>query len=210
MSMRWPGAKRLDGALHEAARRHALQDGVDGRQHDGRVLARRQRQLGQRRHAARDDVGVRADAVVRHRVPGRERDDAHLRREERQRLLQRLEAAVVARDVQQCAGRRPGLRLVDELREHQRVEPFRHAGDDARRVIILPLAGHCVLQTLAGRRRRQSVMCAQRRDQSGKLAGVARRCTAREPLREQRIGQRQEPLEGAELLARHGGERASA
>ncbi len=56
-------------------------------------------------------------------------------REERQRLLQLLHAPVVARDVQQRAGRGAGLRLVDELGEHQRVEPFRHAGDDARGVL---------------------------------------------------------------------------
>ena len=70
------------------------------------MLARRQSQLGQRRHAAGDDVGAGADAVVRHRVPGRKGDDPHVRREEGQRLLQLLHAPVIARNVQQRAGGR--------------------------------------------------------------------------------------------------------
>ncbi len=132
---------RLDGALDEARRGDALHDRVDGRQHDGRVLARRQRQLGQRRHAACDDVGARADAVVRHRVPGGKRDDAHVGREERQRLLELLHAPVVAGDVQQRARRLVGRGLVDELRQHQRVETFRDAGDSAGSMIDLARSG---------------------------------------------------------------------
>ena len=59
------------------------------------------RQAGQRGDAGGDDLGVGADAVVGHRVPGRERDDAHLGREERQALGQRLQPPVVAGHVQQ-------------------------------------------------------------------------------------------------------------
>ena len=141
---------RLDGALDEALRGNALHDRIDGGQHDGRMLACRQRQLGERRDAAGDDVRARPDAVVGHRVPGGERDDAHVGREERQRLLELLHAAVVAGDVQQRARRLVGGSLVDELGQHQRVETFRHAGDGAGGLIDLARSGAHWLSTPSG------------------------------------------------------------
>ena len=122
---------RLDRPLQECARRHALQDGIDRRQHHGGVLARAQAQLGERRDALGHDVSVGADAVVGHRVPGGNGDDAHLRREEGERALERIEAAVIARDMQKRARCRCMAGFGGKLREHERVEPFRDAGDDA-------------------------------------------------------------------------------
>ena len=58
------------------------------------------------------------DAVVGHRVPGGERQHAQLGREEFQLRLERIEAAVVARDVQQQTGLALGRRGArDEIGE---------------------------------------------------------------------------------------------
>ena len=125
------GRDRLDRALEECARRHPLQCGVDRRQHHCRVLARRQTEPGERRDALGHDVGVGADAVIRDRVPGWKRDDAHLRGKEGERALERVEAAVVAGDVQKRAGCAAAAGFGDELGEHERVEPLGDAGDRA-------------------------------------------------------------------------------
>ena len=127
------GGDGLQRLADELARRHALQDGVDRGQHDGRIGARARHQPRQRGDAGGHDLRVRADAVVGHGVPGREGDDAHLRGEEFEPLGQRLQAPVVARHVQQQRRRAcalPCTRFVDQLRQHQRPEPIRHAGED--------------------------------------------------------------------------------
>ena len=56
----------------ERAGRHALQHGVDGRQHDQRVLplAFATDQSGKRGDALGDDLGIGRDPVVGHAVPG--------------------------------------------------------------------------------------------------------------------------------------------
>ena len=120
------GRDRLERAADELARRQALQDGVDGGEHDGGALARGRRQPGHGRHARRHDLGVGPDAVVGHRVPRRELDHAHLGGEERQAVGQRLEPPVVAGDMQQQR-RRAGALLLRQPRQHQRRQPIRHS-----------------------------------------------------------------------------------
>ena len=121
------GGDVFQRAADEIARGQALQDGVDGGQHDGRALAGGGREAGERGDAGGHDLGVGADAVVGHRVPGRQLQDAHLGGEEPEALGQRLEAAVVARHMQEQ--RRGGRALLlGQPRQHQGCEPFRHAG----------------------------------------------------------------------------------
>ncbi len=134
-----PCGDGLQRLADELARRQALQDGVDGGQHDGRAAARSHRQSGKRGDAGRHDLRVRADAVVRHRVPGRESDHPDRRGEEFQPLRQRLQPPVVAGHVQE-EGRRSSagsLGLRDQLGQHQRPEPVRHAGQDLAGVFCL-------------------------------------------------------------------------
>ncbi len=201
MSMRWPAATCLMARFRKAARRHALQNGVDGGEHHGRVLAAAERQLGERGDALGHDLRVGTDAVVGHGVPGGNGDDAHGGCEEGQRPLERVEPAVVAGDVQQRARRMLGLRLGDQLRQHQRVEPFGHAGDDALARRSQPRSCWPSF-TLALLSRngigRQSVISAQRRDQRSKR-GLVRPRSQREPLRQHRVGHGNEALEIVEL-----------
>mgnify|MGYP003694215197 CR=1 FL=1 len=57
---------------HDLARRHALHDGVDGGQHDQRLVAALQaRQPRQRGQALRQDAAMRRDPVIGLAVPGR-------------------------------------------------------------------------------------------------------------------------------------------
>ncbi len=115
----------LQGAADELAGWKPLQDGVDGGQHHGRPLARGGSEAGHGGDAGGDDLGVGADAVVGHRVPGRHLDDAQLGREERQALRQCLQPPVVAGDVQQQRRRGAAL-LLGQPRQHHRRQPFRH------------------------------------------------------------------------------------
>ena len=79
MSIRWPGAIwRIDLRM-KVARRQTLKHAVDGRQHDHRLFADTERQARQSGHPLGNDVGVRADPVVRHRIPRRDRDHPHFR-----------------------------------------------------------------------------------------------------------------------------------
>ena len=66
------GRHRLQGLADETLWRQPLQDGVDRRQYDRRLLARAEYQPRQRRDALCHDVRIGADAVVRHRIPSRE------------------------------------------------------------------------------------------------------------------------------------------
>ncbi len=122
------GRNTLDGATNEGARRDALQSRVHGREHDHRLGARAERETRERRDAARDDLGIRAHTVVGHGVPGGEGNDAHLGRKKAQLRFERIEAAVVARDVHDETRRRPGARFGRDLRENERIQPFRNAG----------------------------------------------------------------------------------
>jgi hypothetical protein len=128
MSSRMPGV--LDGGLHEGARRHALQHGVDGGEHYQRPRLGADGQAGQRADAAGDQFGLRRDAVVGHAVPGREGGDGDVGGEEFQALLQGFQAPVVTRDVEhggEVGG--AGNGLLRHAAEHERVEAFRHAGE---------------------------------------------------------------------------------
>ena len=124
------GRHLTNGKPHPIARRHALQDGIHGRQHQRRVATATAEQTRQRRHSLGNDLGIRPDTVVRHRVPGRKYDHPHLRIEEAQRRLQGLEAAIVAGDVHHQTRSGPRHRLARQTREHQRIEALRHSGQN--------------------------------------------------------------------------------
>ena len=133
MSMRWPGARWSSSDLRMNSRggtrcRMALTvvSTMVG------LLARRRAPAAPAAAMRRATISrVRADAIVGHRVPGREGDDAHLRREEREPLGRAPPAA--GRRARHAAAR-PGRHrarartLGRELRQDARVEPFRHAG----------------------------------------------------------------------------------
>ncbi len=122
------GRQRPHRLANERARRNTLQHGVDRRQNDHRLLARADGEPRQRGNAASDDIRVRPDAIVRHRIPRRKGNDLGVGREELQRRLQRIEAPVVARQMQHEARRAIGQRLAHQLRQHQCIEPLRHSG----------------------------------------------------------------------------------
>ena len=113
------------------ARRHALQDGIDGGREKARPLGggARARQPRQRRHALRGHRRVRRDAVVGLAIPGREGQHLDLRRDEAQRVLQHLLALPVARHMDES--RRPlrkGAERPRQVGDDERVEPVRNAG----------------------------------------------------------------------------------
>ena len=116
--------QNLHGVLDELPRRHFLQNRVHRGQNDRRILAAAVGQFGQCRDALCNDVGVRADAVIGHRIPRGKRNDLHLRGEELQRVFDLFGAAVVARDVQVETGAGPAARLVNEISQHEGVEAF--------------------------------------------------------------------------------------
>jgi hypothetical protein len=196
------GRDLLHGLADEARRRHPLQDRIHRRQHDGRLFSRRDDELGQRRHAFRDDVGVGADAIVRHRVPRREGDHPHIRCEERELLAHRLHAAVVARDMDERVGALADTRLAHQIGEHQRVEPFRHA---RQQQIVAAFARHdgSFLSIMTGVALFEAVEHAQVTHQPGELAplGQLRR---EDPLLQLDVGDLEEPLEAVERGALHG------
>ena len=122
-----PRRDRLEGRAHKAARRHALQYGVDRRQNHRRLFARADHELAEARDTPRHDLGVRAGPVIGHRIPGRNGDDFHIRREEREARFELIQAPVIARDVQMQARRvATSCRLCD-VGDDARVEALRHA-----------------------------------------------------------------------------------
>ena len=168
---------RRDGfqrAADELARRHALQDGVDGGEDDGGVLAGGGGEPRQRRNAPRHNLAVGPDAVIGHRVPGRKRDDAHLGRKEREALGNGLQPPVVAGDVQeQRRGAAADSRLLGKIAEQERHEPVGHARQHLARAggrgegvllccgaAIIPIRERCGAARSAPRIRRR----AQSRD----------------------------------------------
>ena len=91
------GRNRPDGATNEATRRDALQNGIDRRQHQSRLLAAADRELSERHDPPRYDLRVRARPVVRNRIPRGKRHDCDVGREESNRRLQFVEPTVIAR-----------------------------------------------------------------------------------------------------------------
>ncbi len=140
------GGQRLDARLEKCARGHLLEHGVDGREHDRGLPAPAEREPRQRRDAPRRDLGVGTDAVVRHRVPGGEGHDAHAGRKELELGFERVEAAVVAHDVEH-EPRRLSVPVLGEMREHERVEPFRDTGE-GQDGVLLGCRGHASFKKL--------------------------------------------------------------
>ncbi len=124
------GRERLGGDAGDG--RHALQDGVDRREQDARLVLSRPRagEPGERRHAPRGHGGVGRHPVVGLAVPGGKGKDIDLRRNERQRRLHRRHALAVAGHVHER--RRPLLAFGEgacEIGRDDGVEPVGHARD---------------------------------------------------------------------------------
>ena len=101
------GGQRL--RRHDLPRHHALQHGIDRRQHDGRpVVVLGAREPRQRRHALRHDVRMRRHPVVGQAVPGGEFDRLDVRREKAERARQHSHARAVAADCGETDRRRRG------------------------------------------------------------------------------------------------------
>jgi hypothetical protein len=113
--------------------RDPLHQGVDGGQHDARLVLGRAGagEAGERRHPGGGDGGGRRDPVVGLAVPGRQAHHVHLGRDEAQSRLERGRAPGIARHVHQhgrCVdGGRQGT---GEVGERQRVEALRGVRQD--------------------------------------------------------------------------------
>ena len=95
------GGDANGGLLDGGQRRHALQRGVDGGEHDHRGLAALgMGKLRKRCDAAGFDVAIGRDAVVGHAVPGREAQDAGAGREELKLRAESREPLIIAGDMQ--------------------------------------------------------------------------------------------------------------
>ena len=93
------GRNRQRLRRHHLARRHALHDGVDGRQHDQRLVAALQaRQPRQRGQALRQDAAMRRHPVIGLAVPCRKLHHRQIGSEEFQRPRELLHARTVAAD----------------------------------------------------------------------------------------------------------------
>ena len=112
----------------KVARRHLLQQRIEGGQHDKRldVACRAAGERGKRGDAPGDGFAVGRHAVVRHPVPGRKDQHRHVGGEEAQRLFQSGKPVGIARDMQD----RPATRVARNLPEQKRVEPFGYATGD--------------------------------------------------------------------------------
>jgi hypothetical protein len=119
----------LERTANEVARRQALQHCVDGGDEHRWPLMRGRAQAGQRRHAARHDLRIGTDAIVGHGIPGRHFDDAQLGRKKSDALGERLEAAIVARHVQEAHGC-AGFFCRRQARQQQGGKAIRHAGQE--------------------------------------------------------------------------------
>ena len=135
-------------ALHrcgeEVVRRHALQHGVDCGEHDQRRLvdaATMLGKLGERGHAAGDDLGIGRHTVVRDSVPGKEAQALHVWGEELQCVFQRGEPLAVAGDMQDRLAGLSACEMAGERAKHGGVEPLGHAACDRRAAIEQPRDG---------------------------------------------------------------------
>ena len=101
--------QRLRG--DDLTRRHALDDGVDGGQHDQRLVAALQpRQPRQRSETLRQNTAMRRYAVIRLAIPGRKLQHRQIGSEEFQRAGELLHPRPVAADHRQAHRRLFGLR----------------------------------------------------------------------------------------------------
>ena len=118
---------------NEVAGRHALQDGIDGRQQRRRAVAALQtHELGERGHALRDEARVRRDAVIGQTVPGRKLVDGDVRRKKIERAGERGHARAVAADDHDARRRRIGARR-DRAGEIGNDKAFGAVGDACQR-----------------------------------------------------------------------------
>ena len=126
------------GAEHRLAqhraRRHPLGGGVERGQQD-EALWQFLRKRRQRSHPVGGDVRVGRDPVVGQAIPGREREDRHVRGEERQGRLHRRQALVVARHMDH----RPAG-LLEFGHDQPRVEALGRAAH--RQVLLRCHGGH--------------------------------------------------------------------
>jgi len=116
-------------------RRHPLHDGVDGGEHDQRLVAALQaRQPRQRGQALRQDAAMRRHPVVGLAVPGRELQDRQIGREKRQRAGQLLHPRAVAADHGETYGRRfrPCCDGARQIRNHEPLGAFGDIGKGQR------------------------------------------------------------------------------
>ena len=127
------GGERL--ARQRLARRQALENGVDGGEHNGGPLAALDaRKARQRHHALRHRAGMRRHAVIGQAVPGREFQHLDVGREKAERARKRRHARTIAADHRQ-ADRRRGRAGSDRAREIGQHQPFGaigHAGEKER------------------------------------------------------------------------------
>ena len=120
----------LERSLEECAWGHTLQNRIDrGEDHRG-ALARTQAQFCKGGDALGNDLCIGPDAIVRNRIPCRERHDAQIGGKERQRLLKRIKAAVIARNMKQRARRAGACGIVHQMGDHKCVKPLRHTSND--------------------------------------------------------------------------------
>ena len=148
MASTLPGAADERLPRQRLARRHALQDGVDGGEQHRRLLAALDAgEPRQRRHALRHHAGMRRHAVVGQAIPGRKFQHLDVGREEGERARQRRHARAVAADHHEADRRRarrrrrprgrdrraPGLRRRRRRRQAVSGRPgaSRSAGDRA-------------------------------------------------------------------------------
>ena len=125
--------KRLAG--DHLARRHALQDGVDGRERDCRALAPLDAgEARERGHALRHHPRMRRHAVVRQAIPGGKFQHLDVGREEGKRAGERGHALAVAADHSEAdRWRRPaGGDGPRQIREHEPFGAVGYAGEEER------------------------------------------------------------------------------
>ena len=198
-------------AAQEFAAWNALKNGVRGREDDCRGLGRASDEACETGHAARDDLGLGADAVIRNSVPGRNGNDARLGREECETGFELFEPAIVGGNMEQRLRRAMnGARFVGNAGEHGRVIAVRCAEDDL-------LAGHegggrcsrlgglslshrtCLVG--AGANAVEDLNVAQ---QIGQRAAVER-LAHHEPALKLGVREREQLLEGREVVRGHTG-----
>ena len=121
------GGERLAG--QRLARRHPLQHGVHGGEHDRRLVAAVDAgEPRQRHHPLRHHVRMRRSAVVGQAIPRRKFQPLDIGREEAERARQRRHARAVAADHDEADRGRgwPGRNGAREVGQHQ---PFGAVGD---------------------------------------------------------------------------------
>ncbi len=114
-----PGADRL-------GRRHPLDQRVDRGDHQPRAPGAAAEQAGERIEPPRHDVCVRRDPVIGQAVPGRDRQDLEIGREETGELGKEARPWAVPRDVQQMPDVGPG----GMPRQEQRIQALDRRGHE--------------------------------------------------------------------------------